>query len=90
MCYIKRSKVQEVFMSYDAVVKEIKSLPEEYLDEVSAFINSLLIRRKKSSDKEKTAEGMELLNHFAGSVSRSIDYNKEKMQYLDEKYGNTN
>lgn len=77
-------------MSYDTVVKEIKSLPEEYLDEVAAFVNSLLSRGEKTSDKLKTSEGMELLNYFAGSVSRNIDYEKEKMQYLDEKYGNTN
>jgi len=40
-------------------------------------------KRKKMSNKE----AMRILNKYAGTIERDIDYEKEKDEYFNEKYG---
>ena len=35
-------------MSYDAVVEQLKSVPNEYLDDISRYISNILNGQKKS------------------------------------------
>ena len=39
-------------------------------------------RQKMSNDK-----AMQILNKYAGSIDRDIDYDKERDEYFNEKYG---
>jgi len=37
-----------------------------------------------------TEEALRILNKYAGSIDRDFDYEKEKDEYFDEKYGSFN
>ncbi|MCL2222808.1 MAG: hypothetical protein FWC20_10765 [Oscillospiraceae bacterium] len=37
-----------------------------------------------------TEEAMRILNKYAGSIDRDFDYEKEKDEYFNEKYGSFN
>lgn len=56
---------------------EILMLISESLKNVS--------KKKRDSAKDRT-----LFEQFSGSIDRLIDDKKEKLEYLDEKYGNIN
>ena len=40
-------------MSYDAVVEQLKSVPNEYLDDISRYISNILNGQKKSGQDGK-------------------------------------
>lgn len=40
-------------MSYDAVVEQLKSVPNEYLDDISRYISNILNGQKKSEQGGK-------------------------------------
>ena len=55
-------------MSYAAVEKQIQAVPEEYLDEVSEYIDYILFKvsKKKAKDSKGTAA-------YFGSFERPVD-----------------
>jgi hypothetical protein len=66
--------------------RDIDNLPEESLARVSKLINSIIkssAKQKKESEREKAYQ---TLQKYKGSIDRPIDYKKERLEYLDERY----
>jgi hypothetical protein len=63
-------------------------LPDESVNAIDEYINTFIVvsvpQQKSELDPEK---GYQILQKFRGSIDRSIDYKKERLEYLDEKYG---
>jgi len=55
-------------MSYVSIEKQIQSVPEEYLDEVSMYIDYVLFKAGKK--KEKAAQNT---SAFFGCIKRPMD-----------------
>lgn len=49
-------------MSYDMVVEQIKSVPEEYLDDISHYISNVVNRHSKKNAKSGLREFYGALN----------------------------
>ncbi len=46
-------------MSYDAVIEQVKSVPEEYLDDISRYIRLILNGKAKQNATEKKNSNFE-------------------------------
>jgi hypothetical protein len=66
----------------------IDVLPDESIDAINDYISSYIVvsvpPQKSESDIEK---GYQILQKFKGRIDRNIDYKKERLEYLDERYG---
>lgn len=58
-------------MSYEAVLEKVKSVPEEYLDEISVLIDSVVEHHKKE-------------NNASGFVFDSLVHHTERADNADE------
>ena len=56
-------------MSYTMLEKQLQSLPEEYYEEVSQYVEYLLFRQKNKNVKTETTEN----NNFFGSIKNLPD-----------------
>ncbi len=56
-------------MSYASLEKRIKAVPEEYLDEVSEFLDFILFK----AGKVKKMDESENVSNYFGSMSKSLD-----------------
>lgn len=56
-------------MSYTMLEKQLQSLPEEYYEEVSQYVEYLLFRQKNKNVKTETTEN----NNFFGSLKNLPD-----------------
>ena len=56
-------------MSYTMLEKQLQSLPEEYYEEVSQYVEYLLFRQKNKNVKTETTEN----NNFFGSLKNMPD-----------------
>jgi hypothetical protein len=67
---------------------DIDNLPEESLEAVSEFIAGFfIISAPPQKCESKREEAFKTLQKYVGSIDRTIDYKKERLEYLDEKYG---
>ncbi|MBR0032980.1 MAG: hypothetical protein IJP61_11960 [Treponema sp.] len=57
-------------MSYETVLEQVRSVPEEYLDEVSDMIGYILYRHEKQTERQQKKSG---LAEFFGSMQIDID-----------------
>jgi predicted Zn-dependent protease with MMP-like domain len=66
----------------------IDVLPDELVDDVNDYVSLIfdfsMQQKKSESDLEKAYRTLE---KFKGRIDRPIDYKKERLEYLDEKYG---
>jgi len=46
-----------------------------------------VIEKPYENEKMSTEEALRLFHSFTGSIDRDIDYEKEKDEYMNEKYG---
>ncbi len=75
-------------MSYETVVEQVKSAPEECLDEISVVIKRIVNRHERQQNPSVEA-GLKWLNRFAGSVPQNISLEQARDEYLKEKYGDS-
>ena len=54
-------------MTYSAIESQIRSLPEEYLDEVSDYIEYILFKANKNKVRSKNSSS------YFGSIGNSVD-----------------
>lgn len=66
-------------MSYAAVEKQLHSVPEEYLDELSEYIESILYK----ANRRKSANVGDTSCHF-GAIKALIDGMKAQKSMRDE------
>ena len=64
-------------MSYDAVVEQVRSVPEEYLDDISRYISNLMGGNKR----KKKSQG---LREFYGALKIEGDPLEIQKQMRDE------
>ena len=56
-------------MSYDALEKKIRQIPERYLDEVSCFVDYIIYKSNTKKDNQKESD----LSKYFGSVKFDLD-----------------
>lgn len=72
----------------NSVKEELPSLDYEQKFEILMLISESL--KNVSKKKRDAAKDRALFEQFSGSIDRLIDGQKEKLEYLDERYGNIN
>jgi hypothetical protein len=68
---------------------EIDYMPETALTAITEFF-AILRNYTKIDDKNRCEAGYDLLMKNCKKIDPPIDYDKEKLEYFDEKYGSTN
>jgi ribosome-binding ATPase YchF (GTP1/OBG family) len=69
--------------------RDIDFVPDESLAKVSALVNSIIkstSKTKKEEDDERE-KAYRTIQSIIRKVEPPIDYEKERQEYLDEKYG---
>jgi hypothetical protein len=67
---------------------DIDLLPEESLAAASEIIAAFVIISASVGKTESELErAYQTLQKYKGGIDRPIDYKKERLEYLDEKYG---
>lgn len=74
-------------MTYEALIEEIKTLPEPQLAEVSDFV--FYLKQRSESDLDIQA-GLTFFENLKGSVDREINEKEELNSARDEKYAYIN
>ena len=72
-------------MSYDAVIEQVKSVPEEYLDDISHYISNIINRHNAFPQKSGLRDFYGALNKNENSALK----HKEKKNCNFEKYFGT-
>ena len=67
-------------MSYAAVEEKLRNLPEDCLDEIAAYIDFLLFRRKQAMNLDKSGD----LSKYFGSIKTLGDGMEVQRQMRDE------
>ena len=68
----------------------------KWLDKPPAINAEVMVVFSFENDKEKpqkklsNEEAIRILNKYAGSIDREFDYEKERDEYFNEKYGTLN
>ena len=60
---------------------------EEPPTDDSVEVTVLFPTKQKRKDGMSTEEALRIVEKYAGSITRDIDYEKERDEYLNEKYG---
>ena len=68
-------------------IRWIEKPPIDNIDNVEVTV---LFPARQEWDKMSDEEVMRLLREFTGIIDRDIDYEKEREEYLNEKYGYIN
>ncbi|MCI9082270.1 MAG: hypothetical protein HFI70_08190 [Lachnospiraceae bacterium] len=71
----------------------LREMPEQSLESLYDFIQSIWIRQDVSTERPKEAvstsksmEGFQVLQSFAGTLPADFDYKKELEEMRDDKY----
>ena len=79
-------------MSYETVIKQIQETPEQYLDEISYYIDFVNYRNQKiesvksDSDTKQRLEILAGLQKFRGRLPKDFDAEKELAEARERKY----
>jgi hypothetical protein len=71
--------------------RDIDLIPEESLAAASEIIAAFIIISASVGKTESELEkAYQTLQKYKGRIDRPIDYKKERLEYLDERYGSVN
>lgn len=72
--------------------QKLRTLPEQSFSEIEDFFDYIIYKfgvKAQNTHEKPTmseSEARSIFNQFSGSVSREIDYKKERASWRDEKY----
>ena len=66
---------------------QVETLPFYQIVLLKSVVDKLIEKEKSRESPDFVSEGLDWLDSIAGSIHREIDYDKEKSEWRDEKYG---
>ena len=73
-------------LAFSELQSQVESLPFYQMLILQNNLNRLVEKEKNKESEEFVAQGLSWLDEIAGSVHREIDYNKEKVEWRDERF----
>ena len=74
-------------LAFAELQTQVESLPFYQIVLLKGQVDRIVEKEKKRKSDDFVSEGLSWLDSIAGSVHREIDFDKEKAQWRDEKYG---
>ena len=74
-------------LGFSELQTQVETLPFYQLLLLKGQVDRILEKENKRKSDEFISEGLAWLDSIAGSVHREIDFEKERAEWRDEKYG---
>lgn len=78
-------------MPFEVLERKIKTIPAEYLEEFTLYVDSFLFKIQNENQSQDSAiNSLNALLSMPKKIPAGLDYKAEYADYLEQKYGRLN